>query len=977
MAAYNFPNSPSDGDTVTSNGITYTYSSSKTRWDGAAPSGSSTTVYATIDLLPLSGASTGDQAYVSGNNRLYIWNGTGWYNIALINTTPSISGASASYALAIDGTATTVTITATDPEGIPITYSIASDTSGNVATVTQGTGANANVFTITPSTNAANEGTFSLTFRASDGVNIATAVSSFTLTFSVENSNYTTALITSVGANNAVNNSFDDASTNNHTITANGNVTQNTFSPYRHGGYSTLFDGTGDYLQLGHTAALRMGASDFCVEAWIYIDTHKNYNYIFSYGRPLQLAVSSAGQFLFFCSTASGSATHTCHGTSTLETKKWHHVAASRDGNTLQCYVDGVRENTTDVTGVTFLESEISNTFPRVADWSGGNNAFNGYLRDVRAVKGSAVRTGTSFTLPDKPLSAITNTSLLTCHLPYIGGDIAPTGYTGSGAIVGFSGNLTAGTLANAFDGSLSTSVSIRSSGSFIEFTFPQQQTGELQVNLTNGNDSGDDNVRFWIDGVEGTAFDVSSQSWYSLTSSSDNFTTVKLEHTGSTTADIYGFRIGTSGDTIIGLKPDITVVGNTTTEPFAPYDNSPYVASNNGGSIYFDGSGDYLVTGADADQFINSGNTGTIEMWLYLDAFTNPRTSLCGQWTSTGGYAGWTLDLDTSGQLVIGVNGNINSAKTTGLTLGRWHHFAVVNTGSAINIFTDGIYKSTSTNASATSASSSSLVVGARSDDSLPVNGVIADFRFVDGTAVYDVGSASVGDIVFTPPTVPLTAITNTSLLLRGTNAGIIDKSQSVKTITLNGDAKSSTTQSKYLTSSMYFDGTGDSLTIGNNQGLHIGSGDFTIEMWLRAAAVDTSANQTLMLRRSVVGARGLVININTSSKLGFVAGDSSTGAWEISFNSTSDLSANTWHHIAIVRSGNNFYLYLDGTREATASSSATIADDTSDLIIGTNEAGTGDFSGYISDLRITKGLARYTASDETANIPSGALQG
>ena len=102
MAAYDFPNSPSDGDTVTVSGVTYTYSSSKTRWDGAAESssGSSTTVYATIDDLPLSGASTGDQAYVSGNNRLYIWNGTGWYNIALINTTPSISGVLGTYSLA-------------------------------------------------------------------------------------------------------------------------------------------------------------------------------------------------------------------------------------------------------------------------------------------------------------------------------------------------------------------------------------------------------------------------------------------------------------------------------------------------------------------------------------------------------------------------------------------------------------------------------------------------------------------------------------------------------------------------------------------------------------------------------------------------------------------------------------------------------------------------------------------------------------
>jgi hypothetical protein len=243
---------------------------------------------------------------------------------------------------------------------------------------------------------------------------------------------------------------------------------------------------------------------------------------------------------------------------------------------------------------------------------------------------------------------------------------------------------------------------------------------------------------------------------------------------------------------------------------------------------------------------------------------------------------------------------------------------------------------------------------------------GNMADARIVVGSPVYTAD--------FTPPTAPLTAITNTSLLLSGTNAGIIDKSQSVKTITLNGDVKSSTTQSKYLSSSMYFDGTGDSLTIGNNQGLHIGSGDFTMEMWFRAAAVNT--NQVLIMRRASATARGFVININSSvaNKLGFVAGDTNTAAWEVSMTSTSDLSADTWHHIAIVRSGNNFYLYLDGTQEASVSSSVTIADDTSNMLIGVSDSASSYFSGYLSDLRITKGLARYTAN---FTPPTAALQG
>ena len=230
MTALNFPDSPSNGDTYQG----YTYNSTKSAWakpDSPDPD-ARTAVYANIAALPTSGTA-GDMAYVTATNRLYIWTGTGWYNIALINNNPTISGVSSSYALAIDGTATTVTITATDPEGLPITYSIVSDTSGNSATVAQGTGASTNVFTITPSTNTAHAGTFSLTFRASDGVNIASSAASFTLQFKVVNQKYTTALITSVGANNAVNNSFDDKSTNDHTITANGDVSSMSLSTWR------------------------------------------------------------------------------------------------------------------------------------------------------------------------------------------------------------------------------------------------------------------------------------------------------------------------------------------------------------------------------------------------------------------------------------------------------------------------------------------------------------------------------------------------------------------------------------------------------------------------------------------------------------------------------------------------------------------------------------------------------------------------
>jgi hypothetical protein len=80
--------------------------------------GSGTTAYANTTDLPTSEVTTGAMAYVSANNKLYMWNGTAWFNIAIVNQAPTaITGNQATYVLATDGTPTVVTLVSTDPEG--------------------------------------------------------------------------------------------------------------------------------------------------------------------------------------------------------------------------------------------------------------------------------------------------------------------------------------------------------------------------------------------------------------------------------------------------------------------------------------------------------------------------------------------------------------------------------------------------------------------------------------------------------------------------------------------------------------------------------------------------------------------------------------------------------------------------------------------------------------------------------------------
>jgi hypothetical protein len=181
-----FPSSPTNGQTTVEFGKTFVYSSASATWMPVS-SPSTPTVRESIPTpivvstsldLPMIGNTAGRTGYVSDTNRLYIWNGTGWFQIALINTNPTITdGGQATYELNIDGTPTIITLVANDPEGLPLTWSYVVSSGSLEDTTVTNEGA---VFTITPGEIAA---TFNLTFTASDGINIDTSVSSFTLSF--------------------------------------------------------------------------------------------------------------------------------------------------------------------------------------------------------------------------------------------------------------------------------------------------------------------------------------------------------------------------------------------------------------------------------------------------------------------------------------------------------------------------------------------------------------------------------------------------------------------------------------------------------------------------------------------------------------------------------------------------------------------------------------------------------------------------
>jgi len=888
--AVNFPSNPTNGQTVTVSGITYAYDSTQGVWSDSpqgltqaidaltdvdtstsaptngqvlqwnstdsewqpADSSAGVTVYATIDDLPLTGVTEGSMALVDSTDKLYIFSDAGWYSITLVNTTPSISGVSATYTLATDGTATTVTVTATDAEGIPLTYSIVSDTSGNIATVTQGTGSNTNQWTITPSTNAANGGDFTLVFRASDGVNVASASSTFSLVFSVLNSNYTTALITSVGANNAVNNSFDDASTNNHTITASGNVTQGTFSPYRHGGNAVSFAGTNSSSQnyLWINAAIVPATGSWTYESWVRVDKKSDgerhsliswyTNGVSGRGNIFVRADNETNPGIVFVYVDGMSAYP--QSTTRVDDGAWHHVVVERDGNVWSVWVDGTREDqeTQNVTLNTSVNTRLGHIINTSAT---SHSAFKGLMRDVRFSTSAKYSGASTISVPTEDESTTTGYALLCCQ-------------------------------------------------SFDPFT---DKTGNREITV------------------------------YSSTS---------IEQVGA-----------------------------------GPYDHKGYSTGDNGGSIFV-GSGGYLDVGGTSDFTFGTGDF-TLEAWVYVaDASSTGRIFNVGP-AQAGSFSLYMKS--NSGQFQCTRYGDAAGAGTTTNSYPRntWLHVRSVRSGGTAKLFVNGIEDTGATYSMGNVTATNVAEIGRTWQSAATGDIYIADLRVEVGTAISTSN--------FIPPTSPVSALTNTDLLMSGTNAGIIDKSQSVKSITLNGDVKSSTTQSKYLTSSMYFDGTGDYLSCGA-LGHNFNVGQNTIEMWIYPTNV--SSNEPALFEFYTDDGNNFRLQIYTG---GGYSGDlrlltrAGSGSNNIETAGASVVSANSWQHIACVRNSSNYWdVYVDGTKVITGNFAHSFDTTNVDFRVGKVEYGTDRyFEGYMSDVRITKGLARYTASDETANIPSAALEG
>jgi hypothetical protein len=203
-------------------------------------------------------------------------------------------------------------------------------------------------------------------------------------------------------------------------------------------------------------------------------------------------------------------------------------------------------------------------------------------------------------------------------------------------------------------------------------------------------------------------------------------------------------------------------------------------------------------------------------------------------------------------------------------------------------------------------------------------------------------------------------------SLLLHmdGSNGSttFTDSSGTPKTITVNGNAQISTAQSKFGGASGYFDGTGDYLEVAS---LSLDLQDFTIECWVRLGAITDCA---IFNQGNSDSTGSFCLAVNSANGRLYLYADSNSR-----FSSTASLSTGTWSHVALTRQGTDYKLFIDGALDG--SYTGTHNHSNTPFKIANGFGGIAQLNGYLDDLRITKGVARYTANftPPTAAFPNG----
>lgn len=456
--------------------------------------------------------------------------------------------------------------------------------------------------------------------------------------------------------------------------------------------------------------------------------------------------------------------------------------------------------------------------------------------------------------------------------------------------------------------------------------------------------------------------------------------------HFGAVTMLLNGNTAGTN--TFVDSSSNnftVTRFGNTCQGTVSPFYTHGSVYNSSIGSGYFDGSGDYLEI-PDNEAFNFGSGNWTVEYWGRASGTSANESHPVITQSSSGASS------DSAFFIGHGTNVGVYLSSGTGWTYNavttiestaanKWHHIAVVRNGTLVSVYVDGVSSATVTLPAGWTIGNSSraVQVGFQTGGS-NYKGYISNLRVVKGTAVYTSN--------FTRPTSPLTAISGTSLLLNFANTSFPD-SAAINNFENVGSVSINTSTKKFGTGSLYFDGS-SYLKTASKPAIDLawqGSGffkpfgrDFTIEAWINTT---DGVADLVSAFNAASPFKGYLFGIGfsgTAGTLAFYTGDNTaTGTNSQTFYSTGTVNNGQWRHVAVTRQGPLLRFYIDGVLDSTHGIyiNPLFSDENIHIGADKNSATGRYYIGYLDNLRITKGIARYTGSSFTVPAAEFAEKG
>jgi len=351
-----------------------------------------------------------------------------------------------------------------------------------------------------------------------------------------------------------------------------------------------------------------------------------------------------------------------------------------------------------------------------------------------------------------------------------------------------------------------------------------------------------------------------------------------------------------------------------------------------------------------------------TVEAWVKLDQVKSGEGSGIISTSNSGTNYGLLLrQYNSQWQSIVG-DGTISQAVTGGTaTANVWTHLAVVRNGDYVRLYQDGTEVGTAVDVSslASSYSFNNLQLGQEVDPSynrMWLDGMMSDVRITVGEALYT--------STFTPPT-SLTAGSNTKLLLTG---GTTDESDSEHSLAFNNGALPT---AKYGDSAFEF--------VNNNDGISFGTKapdggtwaldttkDRTYEFWFYVK--DNSSNHDLGGAYYWPGSGaeyGWFIRYATDKTIFY------RNVGDAYYNTSTTAEPGQWNHVALVTSGSNVKVFLNGNQGISQTFTTTpgLPTNTHLFFGGLGQGQSTTMDGYIDNFRFSQ-YARYTASFDTGSL-------